>query len=212
MPYELILWDWNGTLLDDVAWCIRVVNTMLEKRGLAPLAGVADYHRVFRFPVIEYYRSVGFDFDKEPFEALAEEYMALYHAGDATNCGLHEEAEATLRAVQGRGVRQVILSASQVDNLNTQLSRFDIAWYFDDVLGISDIYAKSKVEAGQAYIRREKPGRVLMVGDTTHDHEVALALGADCLLVAKGHQSAEALAGCGVPVLGDAAQVLEHLG
>jgi phosphoglycolate phosphatase len=45
------------------------------------------------------------------------------------------------------------------------------------------------------------PNQVLMVGDTIHDHEVAQAMGVDCLLIPSGHQSRTRLEVCGVPVI-----------
>ena len=70
--YTHIIWDWNGTLLDDVDWCVRSVNKMLEKRKKSRLKALCDYHNVFCFPIIEYYKNVGFDLDYESFEELAE--------------------------------------------------------------------------------------------------------------------------------------------
>ena len=65
-----VVWDWNGTLFDDVALCIQVMNGMLEKRGLPRLAGPKQYRQVFTFPVEEYYKALGFDFSREPFSQL----------------------------------------------------------------------------------------------------------------------------------------------
>ena len=73
-----VVWDWNGTLFDDVALCIQVMNGMLEKRGLPRLAGPEQYRQVFTFPVEEYYKALGFDFGREPFSQLAVEYISEY--------------------------------------------------------------------------------------------------------------------------------------
>ena len=72
--YSHVIWDWNGTLLNDIEWCLSIVNRMLANRDLKPLGSVSEYRNVFCFPIIEYYKNVGFDFEKEPFETLAEEY------------------------------------------------------------------------------------------------------------------------------------------
>lgn len=200
--YTHVIWDWNGTLLDDVGWCVQVVNTLLTKRNLPALEDVDAYRRVFGFPVIDYYRRLGFDFEKEPFEILAAEYIELYHS-DARKFHLFPDAEATLVAVRGKGLHQIILSASELGNLLSQVRPFNIEQYFDDILGISDIYAKSKVEAGRAYMERANIGKAVLIGDTAHDCEVAKALGADCLLVARGHQSKAALLSRRVPVVDD---------
>ena len=204
--YSHIIWDWNGTLFDDAAWCVEVNNRMLAARGLRPIAGIEEYRNVFAFPVINYYRQIGLDFKKEPFEALAHEYNAAYYAGVAG--GLHAGAEAVLEAVYNEGVAQVILSASEKNNLISQVSQFGIAKYFDKILGVSDIYGKSKVELALDYIAANHVDRALLVGDTDHDYETALAIGADCVLIPNGHQSRARLLACGAPVLEDIRGVL----
>ena len=209
--YSHIIWDWNGTLFDDVAWCIKCINVMLAKRGSQTLQSVADYHTAFCFPIIKYYENVGFNFVSEPFEALAKEYIALYHAGKSGNCGLYPNAEATLKSIHQSDITQIILSASEMGNLLSQLSEFDIAHYFDETLGLSDIYAKSKIDIGLDYMARKGVNNAILIGDTQHDYEVAKALGADCVLIASGHQSKGVLLSCGVPVLDDISSIDKYL-
>jgi phosphoglycolate phosphatase len=158
--YTHIIWDWNGTLLDDVAWCMKSINVMLKKRGLPTLNSVEAYHRVFGFPVIDYYRRVGFDFEKEPFEKLAIEYIELYHdiKSDAL---LFPEAKEVLADFQNKGIHQIILSASEMKNLLSQMEPFEVDSFFDEVLGIPDIFATSKIDLGKAYIKRTQPERAV---------------------------------------------------
>ena len=106
---------------------------------------------------------------------------------------------------------QVILSATAQDSLNVQVSRFGALGLLDDVLGISDIYAAGKTNLGLDYLARNSVRRGVMVGDTTHDYEVAQAMGLDCVLVAHGHQSRARLAQCGVPVFEDLTKVAEYI-
>jgi len=198
--YTHVIWDWNGTLLNDVAWCMKTINTLLEKRGLPVLGTVEAYHKVFGFPIIDYYRRAGFDFDIEPFETLAAEYIDIYHSGNR-DVALFPGAQKILSDFQRRGIRQIILSASEINNLSSQMKPFKIDSYFDEILGISDIFAASKIDIGKAYIERAKPAKAVLVGDTIHDKEVAGALGTDCILVANGHQSKAALLSSGAAVV-----------
>ena len=209
--YSHVIWDWNGTLFNDVSWCMKTINTMLGKRDLTLLNTISDYHKVFCFPIIEYYKNVGFDFDKEPFEQLAKEFIKLYHTNNTGNSQLSNNAEFVLEKIKSKGIKQVILSASEIDNLLSQFNEFDIACYFDEVLGLIDIYAKSKIDIGINYITRSKIKNAILVGDTEHDFEVANALNVECLLIANGHQSKCTLSKCGVPVLDDITQVLEYI-
>ena len=106
-----VVWDWNGTLLDDVQVSYRTVNRVLAQNGYAPIPDLETYRAKFCFPIIQYYRNVGFDFERTPFETVAQEYMDLYHPA-AEGCALQEGAEAALGALREAGLRQVLLSAS----------------------------------------------------------------------------------------------------
>lgn len=209
--YTHLIWDWNGTLLDDVAWSVEVMNRMLTRRGMRPMDSVGDYHKVFCFPVIRYYRNLGLNIERETFEVIAQEFVALYYDTQKSHYSLHNDAEKVLRQLQQKEVSQVILSASEQNNLLAQVGEFEISHYFDEILGIHDVYATSKVQEGMQFIARSHAKDVLLVGDTQHDLEVAEALGADCVLVANGHQSKEALLECGVPVIGDLSQLMDYL-
>ena len=63
-----ILWDWNGTLLDDVEVALAAMNEMLARRGLPLLQGREPYRDIFTFPVRVYYTAAGLDLSAEPFE------------------------------------------------------------------------------------------------------------------------------------------------
>ena len=70
MKYTHIIWDFNGTVLDDVEAGIRSVNDMLAARGLPVITSVAQYRELFSFPVIDYYRRLGLDVEKEDYYTI----------------------------------------------------------------------------------------------------------------------------------------------
>ncbi len=197
-----IVWDWNGTLFDDVQLCFDCINRLLRRHGLNPIETLEQYRAVFGFPVSEYYQRVGFDFDRVPFEVLAEEYMSDYQEKSA-GCALYPDALQTIRRGRELGLGQIVLSASRKDYLLDQLSNCGLGAAFDSVWGIEDFYAASK-EALARRLRDSLPpeDRLCFVGDTLHDAQVARAVGAECVLVTTGHQSRERLAGTGFPVAG----------
>ena len=69
--YQHIIWDWNGTLLDDLSRRVDIVNSMLTQRRLSPLT-LDCYRDVFTFPVWDYYQTIGFDLAREPFDELSK--------------------------------------------------------------------------------------------------------------------------------------------
>lgn len=199
-PIRQVLWDWNGTLLDDLTYAIGVRNRTFPAFGLPRIGSVAEYHRQFTFPVRRYYERAGVT--DETFVAVAHAWMAEYVRGFDT-VPLHGDAVEALARFAAAGVRQAVLSATRRDMLESQIARFPIRAYFTDVLGLSDIYARSKEAVGLDYLARcgVPAASTLMIGDTLHDAEVARAMGTGCVLVARGHQSRETLLTAGVPVM-----------
>ena len=207
-PLDLIFWDWNGTLLDDLDVCIGCLNTLLRDFGYPQQYDKEHYREIFTFPIQDYYIRAGFDFQKDPFPVLAEHYMKLY-LPHAAACGLVPGARAALDAFRARQISQAVLSASPMENLRLQVGQQGVGDYFGELLGLGDIYAASKVELGVSYMRRTgiDPARALMLGDSVHDAEVARAMGISCILVAAGHQSRHVLESAGCPVVDRADQV-----
>ena len=206
--YQHLLWDWNGTLLNDLWLNIAAMNAVLARRQL-PLLDENAYRRVFTFPVRNYYAQIGLDLTRETFEDLSVEFMANYESR-IRECTLFEQARPILRANQAAGLKQSILSAYPHDRLVKIIAQFELAPCFENLLGLADIYAHSKVELAARWMHAQgyRPGEVVLIGDTSHDFEVAAAIGADCLLIAAGHNSRARLEQCGVPVLNSLGDLL----
>jgi len=191
---KVIIWDWNGTLLDDVGVCVSCMNEVLSKREIPQLT-VEHYRNIFTFPVKEYYQKAGFDFGKEDFEKPAMEFISLYYQA-LPQASLFSCIESVLTSFQEKGLRQLVLSAMEHDNLVSSLKSKGILEFFAKVSGMTNHYAHSKLEIGQALLAGESSfnkEEILLIGDTLHDLEVARELGIDCVLVAQGHQSKERL-------------------
>lgn len=189
---KYILWDWNGTLFDDFEICRRTIDKLLENHGVKPLKTAEKYREVFQFPVTEFYKNAGLDFEKTPFEVLAKEYMDMYIplSEDKTQCKLNENAVFILQTLKERGFSQEILSASKIDTLKKQVESFGIEKYFDNIMGINDIYARSKAEIAREWkeTRHIPAENIVFIGDSMHDLEIAEILGCRCLLFGGGHQ------------------------
>jgi len=208
MPqHKTIIWDWNGTLLDDAEICLEAINRMLNLRNL-PELNINKYRDVFTFPVIEYYKEVGFDFAKEQWETVAMEFINLYF--DALpSCGLTPFAVETLEMFSQSGYRQAIISAMQHEALLKSVSELGISQYFEYIGGIGNHYGGGKIENARNYftIAGLTPSEVTLVGDTIHDSEVAAELNCKCILVTTGHQSYTRLQKTGLQVINDLSEI-----
>lgn len=195
-----VIWDFNGTLIDDLDLVVRTVNTQLAKRGLTSLTADA-YRDVFGFPVEDYYRRIGVTFENETIADLSADFFADY-APALTDCPLHDGVLETLQQVEARGLKQFVLSAMEQRMLRSMVSHLNIGHFFEGIYGLAHQKADSKILRAQELSRDFDidPQSALFVGDTDHDAEVAQALGMSVVLVSTGHQSAARLRETGYPV------------
>lgn len=201
LNYKHIIWDWNGTLLNDVDYSLNITNQMLSKRNL-PQMSYEKYRDIFEFPIINYYNKIGFNFQREPFEVIADEFITLYES-NCYQCSLHHDAEKILQNIMTVGISQSILSAAHETSLKQFVNHFDITHYFVQIMGLNNHYAESKINNGRMWIENNdiNPQEVLLIGDTVHDYETSQAMGTKCLLIADGHHNIKKLKTCGVEVV-----------
>lgn len=209
--YRHLIWDWNGTLLDDVQLCVEVVNEVLHRYN-KPAITHESYLQVFDFPVKDFYLSIGFDFNVESFDEVADEYLSRYN-GRLFECDLRPGAFEVLRICGDRVISQSILSAYNQKMLTAAIDYFKVGQFFAIQLGLGDFYSASKVENGKKLVAQlgAGPHEILFVGDTVHDFEVAQALGTDCVLIADGHQDRARISSCGCPVIDSIEEVTNLL-
>lgn len=190
---KYIIWDWNGTMLDDAGLCVDCMNKVLQKNNLDSI-DLTTYRSTFTFPVKDYYQAIGFDFSHIDFEKPAMEFINEYYS-NIHKANLYEGTIPILSHFKQEGIKQFCLSAMEHGELIKSLKAKGIFDYFDDIRGINDHYAHSKVDVGKSLITTMNVdnSEILMIGDTIHDYEVASELGIDCLLVSEGHQSVERL-------------------
>lgn len=198
--WESVIWDFNGTLIDDCALAVEAINRQLARRRLATLS-IDEYRRVFGFPLADYHRRIGFDLSAETQSGLAEEFHDAYVAGLPSR-RLHTGVHDLLESIRRAGARQFVLSALEEATLRDALRHLAVDGYFEAMYGLDHRMGGSKIERGRDLLWRYhlSASGTLLIGDTDHDVEVARDLGVAAVLVAQGHQSAERLHALGVPV------------
>lgn len=188
-----IIWDWNGTLLDDLDLCLTTINSMLIKRSLNSVSR-STYLDIFGFPVKDYYLKLGFNFSKEPFEEISTEFITAYESG-RPNCSLMDGALDILCFLQNHGFDQSILSASKNKYLDQAVIDYQIQDIFSVVDGLSNHHAAGKLGLAQDHLAKLAiaPDTILLIGDTLHDAEIAEKLGMRCCVIPNGHHSKQRL-------------------
>lgn len=180
--------------MDDSWLSVAVINKVLAKRNM-PTIDHEHYTSIFGFPVIDYYKRLGFDFKDESFEIIGTEFIDGYEA-QKFELELHDQVPQVLNSLKKLGVTHSILSAYKQTFFEELIDHFNLNDMFIKVIGLDNHYAHSKVENGIQWMLElpfEK-SEVLFVGDTEHDFEVAEAIGINCVLIPGGHQTREVLA------------------
>jgi len=185
---ENILFDFNGTIIDDVDLCLKLLNQMLIKRNHRPVSK-ERYLEIFTFPVIEYYKLAGFRFPEDDFDELATFFINEYKRQNIT-CPLYPNVIKTLDYLKNKNIKLAIVSASEKTLLLSQLEQYGIKDYFFGISGLDSINADSKIESAKKFISKNNLNlsKTIFVGDTLHDADVAASLDIPCILVASGHQ------------------------
>ncbi|MBE6679349.1 MAG: HAD family hydrolase [Ruminococcaceae bacterium] len=198
MKYSHIIWDFNGTILNDIQIGIDAVNVLLKRYGKKEIDTVEEYRAAFGFPVIDYYEKLGLE--RENFQIYAPEWVAEYNLREP-NAAVFNGVSDLLKKLKSSGYIQVLLSATEQEMLLGQIDRLALRDSFAEIIGQNSIEAHGKIGAAIEWIKREKPMNALFIGDTIHDFEVAEAIGVKCVLVSWGHQSKERLLKTGAVVI-----------
>lgn len=191
--YKHIIWDWNGTLLNDVAMSVGVINKMLVNHSPIPL-GIDRYKSAYGFPIPDYYKKIGIDLEKESFEALIQKFTTYYEE-KVLESSLFGDAVSTLQQFESRGFQQYILTAARTTDVVHLLEHFAIPHFFQAVVGVDNYKAEGKAQKGLKLMQNHQLPKeeTVLIGDTIGDYKVANSMGIDCILIAAGHQSKKRL-------------------
>lgn len=188
---KYILWDWNGTLLDDTQAALDTLNIMLARRGAKPIA-LEFFRDHFAFPCRPFYDAIGMHVEDDEWDALAKEYHDIYAEQPKA---LNAETIAALERVKAAGAKQSIISALRQDLLGEVTERMGVAKYMECVYGVDNLDGASKLDRALELMGHiapevgEQPD-VVLIGDALHDKEVADALKVRCVLCGQGSHAA----------------------
>ncbi|MGD0833644.1 MAG: HAD hydrolase-like protein [Candidatus Dormibacteria bacterium] len=207
-----VVWDWNGTLLDDAAAVIAATIAAFAEAGL-PEVTEESYRRHFTRPIRLFYeRLIGRSVDPDEWVRLDHAFHDRYHVlCDA--CSLTAGALESLELVRERGWTQSLCSMLPEQYLVPEVERHGIGGYFlrvDGLRGGERGGTKTRHLAGHLDRLAPRPSRAVLIGDTVDDAVAARDAGVDCILLDGGaglHTSGE-LATAGVPVVATLAQAM----
>lgn len=211
MKYKHIIWDWNGTLYNDVELCLEITNSLLKQQKIGPLT-LEKYRETLTHPMIDFYRGLIGECDEGTFSAFSQVFHNHYQER-RLEAALHSGGLEVLEHIKSKNIPQSILSAHPQNLLSEIINLIKIESYFHKIRGADDHLAGSKVDNGIALLKEIniKSEQVVIIGDTDHDAHVAKSIGINCILIASGFQSKKRLQACKFPVLDSITELPEHL-
>lgn len=194
-----LVWDWNGTLLDDLALVISATNVAFASIG-GPRISAETHRRRFRRPIADYYGEVlGRALTDAEFAQLDQVFHDAYRR-NLVDAALAADAERAMRAWPGS---QSLLSMWFHDELVPVVRGYGLDGLLRRIDGLRHtVGGGHKREHLRAHLAAlDLTGAdVVLIGDSLDDADAAAELGAACVLYAGGLTDPELLRARGLPV------------
>ncbi len=194
-----LVWDWNGTLLDDLTLVVDATNASLASAN-GPTVTADEHRRDYRRPIIDYYSFVlGRPVDEVEFELLDGVFHGAYNARLAA-CLLAADAQAALDAWSGT---QSLLSMWFHTELVPTVERYGLTSRFARVDGLRGTVGggpKAPHLAAHLEALGIRGADCVLIGDSVDDAIAAEAVGAKIILYSGGFTDLDRLRAVGVPV------------
>ncbi|TDB86005.1 HAD family hydrolase [Micromonospora fluostatini] len=194
-----LVWDWNGTLLNDLSLVVTATNAAFASVG-GPVVSTEEHRVRFRRPVADYYADVlGRAVDEEAFGRLDRIFHDAYRAG-LTTCELAEDAVTAMSAWPGS---QSLLSMWFHEELVPAVHTYGLTGRFARVDGSRAVVGgdrKAESLARHLADLSVDGGRVVLIGDSLDDADAAESVGGRAVLYTGGFTDPERLRTSGHPV------------
>ena len=167
MPFQLVVWDFDGTLVDSLAVSLAIFNRHAAELRYRP---VEDPDAARSMTTRQFMRHHGISVWRLP--RLVKKFHAAA-AAEAENLKLYPGLVDALAALGDGGMRLGILSSNKEDNIRRCLRSNGAERYFAFVVGYPRLFGKGKALRRILRAERADRSRVLYIGDEVRDIEAA---------------------------------------
>jgi phosphoglycolate phosphatase-like HAD superfamily hydrolase len=199
-PLHLV-WDWNGTVLNDFEIILRSTNDSFAVHGL-PAITADQYRTQIKMPVRSFYADIlGHEPTDEEWEALDSSFHKYYVAHER-EARLSDGLPDLFREWSGRGHSQSLLSMYHDDKLEPMVEHHGIAHHFELVQGTKPPRPTRKGLLLGDHLTRLAidPAHVVLIGDSPDDAAAAASVGAHAILYSGGFAAMKSLELTGAPI------------
>ena len=204
-PLHLV-WDWNGTVLNDFEIILRSTNASFGDHGL-PAITADQYRTQIKMPIRSFYAEIlGQEPTDEEWEAMDASFHRYYVAFER-EARLSDGLPDLFREWAGRGRSQSLLSMYHDDKLVPAVRHHGIAHHFALVQGTRPPRPARKSTHLRDHLDRLglDPARVVLIGDSPDDAHAAQSVGAHAILYSGGFAAVQSLRSAGAPIVDDLA-------
>jgi len=191
--FDLIVWDWDGTLADSTGMIARAIVKAAEQAGLPELE-ISKARNVIGLGLSESINTLFGGISNELAQEFAKKYRENYFAGEQ-EIPLFDGAKALIAELNRRGYKQAVATGKGRRGLNLALDRSGIANYFQATRTVDECFSKPHPQMLDALmdVAVTTPERTLMIGDSTYDLQMAQNARVQYLAVTFGAHTSEQL-------------------
>lgn len=191
--FDLIVWDWDGTLANSTGMITEAFVTAAAQVGL-PAVPAENVTNIIGLGLKESIFAVYGDIAPELAQKLAQQYSANYYAGEQ-EIPLFEGAKNTIIELNRRGYKVAVATGKGRRGLNLALQHCGLTQYFHATRTVDECFSKPHPQMLDELMDEcvTTPERTLMIGDTSYDMQMAANAGVPAVAVTFGAQSREQL-------------------
>jgi phosphoglycolate phosphatase len=189
--FDLIVWDWDGTLADSTGMITQAVLKAAEQVGL-PAITAKTASNIIGLGLRESIHALYGDIPEAQVQAMATQYTANYYAGER-EIPLFAGAADTIIALNKRGFKLAVATGKGRNGLNLALEHCGLGKYFHATRTVDECFSKPHPQMLDELMDNlvVLPERTLMIGDTSYDLHMAKNAGVSAVGVTFGAQAAE---------------------
>ncbi|ADI29887.1 HAD-IA family hydrolase [Methylotenera versatilis] len=188
--FDLIVWDWDGTLADSTGMITNALLKAAEQVGL-PALTPQTASNIIGLGLRESIQTLYGDIPAEQAQALATQYTTNYYAGES-EIPLFTGAADTIKALNKRGFKLAVATGKGRRGLNLALEHSGLVKYFHSTRTVDECFSKPHPQMLDELMEYlvVMPERTLMIGDTSYDLQMAQNAGVRSVGVTYGAQAA----------------------
>ena len=192
--YKLVVFDWDGTLIDSIATIVGCTQATLAELGL-PTADEANLRRAIGLGIEEMVESFCPGYSQETFGSIVRVYRKLWFGGFSTQPTIFDGVTDTLSTLSNQGCLLAIATAKSRRGLQADLDRTGLNDFFLASRTADEAASKPDPAMLDELLEETGVGRgeSLMIGDAVHDLQMARNAGVASIGVASGTASRRAL-------------------